>query len=126
MSARAWSAGARRVRALLDRERRLIRAGDLAGLAAHAAHARAALEDWLAHRPPEPGEGEDAAAAEAEIAAVRAAAERNRRLLEAMRAGLESGRAAAAAQEAAAARMGYARDGAPVARRPTPARDRRA
>lgn len=100
---------ARRLRRLLEEERRLLRAGDFAALAALIPRMSAAVEAVSgAPRPP------DAASA----TALRAEAERNRRLLAAALAGFAAARDELERGRAARTRLGYGADGRPVRLRP--------
>lgn len=107
---RGWDALARRLLVLLEKERRLIRRGDLAGLAARAAEVETALDVLRASRPP------DTTAAVSRWETIRTSAERNRRLLGAMTEAAQAVKSSLASQDDARRRLGYDRRGAALQR----------
>ncbi|MFO7853682.1 MAG: hypothetical protein R6V44_00345 [Paracoccaceae bacterium] len=116
---RRWDVLAQRLLRLLETERRLIRRGDLAGLASQAAEVEMTLDALTASPPP------DTTAAVSRWETIRSSADRNRRLLGAMSAAAQAVQASLASQDDARRRLGYDRHGAAL-QRSEGRRDRRA
>ena len=105
--AEGWSGRGRALLASLEAERDALLAGRFEQAARGATRIDAALDALL--RAPPLGD-----AAERELEAIRRAARRNRRLLDAARRGIEETRCALAAARTAKDRLGYDAQGAPV------------
>lgn len=105
-----WEFLAQRLLRLLEDERRLIRGGDLAGLAAQAAEVETALDALMASSPPEK------AVVASHWETIRTAADRNQRLLGLMSEAAQDVRTTLASQDKARRRLGYDRRGAPLQR----------